>query len=187
MDFGRGPPEPESKQAPRKSWHALKARAVDRAEATLLVSKANQRHAKASKEEEDLCDLGAAALTMPENRFRSYIVRRPLGLSLIDDCSTEFAVSFIAAGRRTVALADESACLFIAEMCLTNQERRSGAGKLVLRVTHLVAVPVMAGSRRLLPQAGPQRLRHERSLRAPGRAGPPEFPRYRVLRWSVRA
>jgi hypothetical protein len=105
---------------------------VDRAEATLLASKANQRHAKASKEEEDLCDLGAAALTMPENRFRSYIVQRPLGLSLIDDCSTEFAVSFIAAGRRTVALVDESACLFIAEMCLTNQERRSGAGKLVL-------------------------------------------------------
>jgi hypothetical protein len=44
MDFGRGPPEPESKQAPRKSRHALKARAVDRAEATLLASKANQRH-----------------------------------------------------------------------------------------------------------------------------------------------
>lgn len=92
-------------------------------------------YGKPSKEEEELCDFGAAALTMPEGRFRTYMSRRPLSLSLIDDCKTEFAVSFIAAGRRAVSFSEESACLFIAEMCLTNQERRTGRGTPALRVT----------------------------------------------------
>ena len=47
----------------------------------------------ASAEEERLCDLGAAVLTMPAARFGVFVATRPLTFATIDECRREFAVS----------------------------------------------------------------------------------------------
>jgi IrrE N-terminal-like domain len=67
-----------------------------------------------SAEEEDLCNLGAATLTMPAGRFSPFLAARPLSFATLEECQREFAVSLVAAGRRAMVLTDLSACLSIA-------------------------------------------------------------------------
>ena len=57
-----------------------------------------------SAEEEKLCNLGAATLTMPAARFSPFLAARPLCFATIEECQREFAVSLVAAGRRAMAL-----------------------------------------------------------------------------------
>jgi Zn-dependent peptidase ImmA (M78 family) len=90
--------------------------------------------ATASFEEERLCDLGAAALTMPAARFGPFLAARQLSLTAIDACRREFAVSATAAGRRAMELTDVSACLFGGEMARTLKQIRSGTGTPELRI-----------------------------------------------------
>jgi hypothetical protein len=73
-----------------------------------------------SAEEEKLCNLGAATLTMPAARFGLFLAARPLCFATIDECRREFSVSLVAAGRRAIVLTDLSACLFIAAPAQTN-------------------------------------------------------------------
>ena len=86
-----------------------------------------------SAEEEKLCNLGAAILTMPAARFRPFLTARPLCFATLEECQREFAVSFVAAGRRAMALTDLSACLLIAAPAETKVSFRSGAPE--LRIT----------------------------------------------------
>jgi hypothetical protein len=79
-----------------------------------------RRTATPSAEEERLCNLGAAALTMPAARFSSFLAARPLCFATIEECQREFAVSLVAAGRRAMALTGLSACLLIAAPAETN-------------------------------------------------------------------
>jgi hypothetical protein len=72
-----------------------------------------ERHAE-NREEEHLCDLGAAALLMPAALVaEQYCVRR--GLADVERLSGDAAVSVEAAANRLVALADEPCVL----LCLT--------------------------------------------------------------------
>jgi hypothetical protein len=91
-------------------------------------------YSEASKEEEDLCDIGAAELTMPTSRFRAYLAGKELCFATVDGSHTEFAVSFEAATRRAIDMTDESACAFVATMTLSN-ERTVTRGDATLRVT----------------------------------------------------
>ena len=68
----------------------------------------------ASTEQELLCDLGAAELTMPSTRFAAAISELGLTLASIDHAAAEFAVSFEAAARRAVSLSGEPACMLVA-------------------------------------------------------------------------
>jgi len=88
-----------------------------------------------STEEERLCDLGAAILTMPAARFGPFLAARPLCFTTIDECHREFAVSVVAAGRRAMTLTDASACLFLGTMTRTKQQIRFRVGTPKLRIT----------------------------------------------------
>jgi hypothetical protein len=68
----------------------------------------------ASPEQERLCDLGAAELTMPSTRFAVAISKLGLTLASIDYAPAEFAVSFEAAARRAVSIAVEPAWMLVA-------------------------------------------------------------------------
>ena len=83
-----------------------------------------------SAEEEKLCNLGAAALTMPAARFSPFLAARPLCFATIEECQREFAVSLVAAGRRAMALTDLSSCLLIAAPAETKISFRSDAPEL---------------------------------------------------------
>lgn len=83
-----------------------------------------------SAEEEELCNLGAAILTMPAARFGIFLAARPLCFATLEECQREFAVSLVAAGRRAMALTDLSACLFIAAPAKTKASFRVGAPEL---------------------------------------------------------
>jgi IrrE N-terminal-like domain len=83
-----------------------------------------------SEEEEKLCNLDAAALTMPAARFSSFLAVRPLCFATIEECQREFAVSLVAAGRPAMTLTDISACLFIAAPAETKVSLRSDAPEL---------------------------------------------------------
>jgi hypothetical protein len=85
-------------------------------------------------EEERLCDVGAAVLTMPAARFEPFLAARALGLTAIDECSREFAVSITAAGRRAMELTDVSACLFAGEVIGTPAQIRAGTDTPQLRI-----------------------------------------------------
>ena len=87
-----------------------------------------------SGEEERLCDIGAAELTMPLERFRAEMHGTILSLALIDQLHEEFDVSFEAAGRRALAITDEAACLFVASLARTNDQELKNAGEPVLRL-----------------------------------------------------
>ena len=95
----------------------------------------------ATEREEQLCDLGAAELTMPADRFAAHLARAGLSLAAIDSAKAEFAVSFEAAGRRAVTLTPESACLFIAALGRTLKQERTNTGEPVLRVVRWRASP----------------------------------------------
>jgi hypothetical protein len=90
--------------------------------------------AMASAEQEKLCDLGAAVLTMPAGRFGPFLAARPLCFATIDECRCEFAVSFVAAGRQAMALTDVSACLFVGTVARTKVQIRFRTGTPKLRV-----------------------------------------------------
>lgn len=90
---------------------------------------------QATPQEEDLCNLGAAELTMPEARFTSHLADTGLVLAGIDSCKQEFAVSFAAAARRAVNLTTEQACLFIAAPGGTPALDHPDADRSVLRIT----------------------------------------------------
>lgn len=83
-----------------------------------------------SAEEGKLCNLGAAALTMPAARFSPFLAARPLCFATIQECQREFAVSLVAAGRRAMALTDLSSCLLIAAPAETKISFRSDAPEL---------------------------------------------------------
>ena len=83
-----------------------------------------------SAEEGKLCNLGAAALTMPAARFSPFLAARPLCFATIQECQREFAVSLVAAGRRAMALTDLSSCLLIAGPAETKISSRSDAPEL---------------------------------------------------------
>lgn len=83
-----------------------------------------------SAEEEKLCNLGAATLTMPAARFSPFLAARPLCFATLEEGQHEFAVSLVAAGRRAMALTDLSACLFIAAPATTEVSFRAGAPEL---------------------------------------------------------
>lgn len=91
-------------------------------------------HVTPSPLEEHLCDVGAAELTMPLNRFKPGVLGQPLGLELIDQLHEEFNVSFGAAGRRTMSFTDQIACLFLASLARTRAQELVNKGEPVLRV-----------------------------------------------------
>jgi IrrE N-terminal-like domain len=83
-----------------------------------------------SAEEEELCNIGAATLTMPAARFRPFLAARPLCFAALEECQREFAVSLVAAGRRAMALTDLPACLFIAAPVTTEASSRASTPEL---------------------------------------------------------
>jgi hypothetical protein len=88
----------------------------------------------ASPQEERLCDLGAAVLTMPAARFVPFLTARPFSLASLNECRQEFAVSITAAGRRAIELTDASACLFVGENARTLAQIGTAAGTPQLRI-----------------------------------------------------
>jgi hypothetical protein len=86
-------------------------------------------------QEEELCNLGAAELTMPAGRFTSHLAAAGLTFAGIDSCKQEFAVSFAAAARRAVNLTREQACLFTAAPGGTAALDRPDADRSLLRIT----------------------------------------------------
>jgi hypothetical protein len=86
--------------------------------------------ARPGAEEEELCNLGAAVLTMPAARFSAFLTGRPLCFATLEECQREFAVSLVAAGRRAVALTELSACLMIAAPAKTEVSLREGVPEL---------------------------------------------------------
>jgi len=87
-----------------------------------------------STREEQLCNVGAAELTMPARRFSSYLAEVGLSMAGIDLCKEEFDVSFEAAARRAINLTDDQACFLIAALGRTSEEERMDTGQPVLRV-----------------------------------------------------
>ena len=87
-----------------------------------------------SPQEEKLCDLGAAELTMPALRFAACLAAASLSLAGLDECRHEFAVSFEAAGRRAMEMTDEPACMIIATVTRPVDRKRLGSGQPTLRV-----------------------------------------------------
>jgi hypothetical protein len=93
------------------------------------------RSTQPSLQEEKLCDLGAAELTMPSARFSAFLSREGLSLAGIGECGKELAVSFEAAGRRSISLTGEPACLLIATMSQTKVQKHVDVGEPALRIT----------------------------------------------------
>jgi Zn-dependent peptidase ImmA (M78 family) len=87
-----------------------------------------------SPQEEKLCDLGAAELTMPARRFAACLAAASLSLAGLDERRHEFAVSFEAAARRAIDLTDEPACLLIATVTRPLKQERLSTGQPALRV-----------------------------------------------------
>lgn len=92
-------------------------------------------YATPSVAEEVLCDLGAAELTMPLDRFGASLTAVGLSLDGIEQCSHEFAVSFEAAARRAVTTTDQPACILIAALSRSRRQERLDTGQPVLRIT----------------------------------------------------
>lgn len=88
-----------------------------------------------SDEEEKLCDIGAAELAMPRERFSRYMNGNLLSFQLIEELRAEFGVSFDASARRTVRLSDEAACFFVASLARTRAQELANRGEPVLRIT----------------------------------------------------
>ena len=87
-----------------------------------------------SQEEERLCDVGAAELTMPLERFTKGMQGQILTLGLIDELHEEFHVSFEASGRRALHNTDEAACLFVAALARTKDQDPNNGGEPKLRL-----------------------------------------------------
>ena len=87
-----------------------------------------------SSREEQLCNLGAAELTMPAERFARHLAAVGLSLAGIDSCAKEFDVSFEAAARRAMNLTSQPACLFVAALSRTKQQEQLDSGHPILRI-----------------------------------------------------
>jgi hypothetical protein len=87
-----------------------------------------------SPEEEHLCDVGAAELTMPLERFTKEMQGHVLSLGFIEELQKEFHVSFKAAGRRALHTTDEAACLFVAALARTKDQDQKNVGLPILRL-----------------------------------------------------
>jgi hypothetical protein len=85
--------------------------------------------------EESLCEVGAAELTMPTDRFRRFAADLgPLSFDQINECRDEFHVTFDAAARRAVDLSQEPACYLVGVRMRTKNQERHGIGAPQLRV-----------------------------------------------------
>jgi len=69
-----------------------------------------------SPEEEFLCDVGAAELTMPLERFRREMEGQALSLGSSMICMKSLVFPLRQAGRRALHTTDETACLFVAAL-----------------------------------------------------------------------
>jgi len=87
-----------------------------------------------SSREEQLCNLGAAELTMPAERFARHLARAGLSLAGIDSCAKNFDVSFEAAARRAMNCTSQPACLFVAALSRTKQQEQLDSGQPILRI-----------------------------------------------------
>jgi hypothetical protein len=88
-----------------------------------------------SSEEEQLCDIGAAELTMPRLRFLNRMSDEPLSFALIENLHEEFGTSFEASGRRALTLTVDMACLFVASPAKTRRQKQLDRGEAILRIT----------------------------------------------------
>jgi hypothetical protein len=86
-------------------------------------------------EEERLCEIGAAELTMPADRVRCFMTGRgAITFNVMNECSDEFGVTKDAAGRRLVELSDTAVCYLVATMGRTTNQERFNRGTPALRV-----------------------------------------------------
>lgn len=92
-----------------------------------------------SPEEEHLCDVGAAELTMPTERFQTQTQGRTLCLALFDQLQGEFKVSFEAASRRALETTGDIACFFIAALARTKEQEALNVGEPILRLVRWTA------------------------------------------------
>jgi hypothetical protein len=90
----------------------------------------------ASPEQERLCDLGAAELTMPSTRFAATISKLGLTLASIDHVAAEFGVSFEAAARRAVILTEDPACMLAATISTGAAESPTPAELRIVKSWH---------------------------------------------------
>lgn len=87
-----------------------------------------------SAEEELLCEIGAAELTMPAARFIPVLAKHALSFALFEALQQEFGVSFEASARRALSLTDESACFFVAALARTRAQEHQDRGEAILRL-----------------------------------------------------
>jgi transcriptional regulator with XRE-family HTH domain len=89
----------------------------------------------AGHEEEQLCEVGAAELTMPAGRLRQFIEGRGhVAFDVVNEVAHEFGVTPDAAARRLVELSDEPVCYLVACMMRTSKQEQFGLGSPQLRV-----------------------------------------------------
>ncbi len=89
----------------------------------------------AGREEERLCELGAAELTMPAARVTQFMDRRgPVGFDVVNEVAQEFGVTTDAAARRLVELSSEPMCYFVACMMRTKKQNEFDLGRPLLRI-----------------------------------------------------
>ena len=93
-------------------------------------------YANASDEEETLCDIGAAELTMPTARFGGFLAQAGVSFPGLYACCSEFGVSFRAAMRRATELTDEAACQLVGAMGRTKEQDLKDVGEPRLRIQH---------------------------------------------------
>jgi len=89
----------------------------------------------AGPEEEQLCEAGAAELTMPAARMRQFVDGRgAITFSLANECAHEFDVTNDAAARRLVELSEEPVCYLVASKMRTTKQAMYGIGRPRLRI-----------------------------------------------------
>ena len=89
----------------------------------------------AGREEERLCELGAAELTMPLERIGGFLGNREIiSFDLVNECASEFEVTNDAAARRLVELSPRPVCYLVARVRRTRRQEDFGLGRPRLRV-----------------------------------------------------
>jgi Zn-dependent peptidase ImmA (M78 family) len=85
--------------------------------------------------EEQLCEVGAAELTMPADRARRFMPgSQAITFDIFNKCAQEFGVTNDAAARRLVDLSDQPVCYLVATKRRTKQQDQFDVGKPQLRV-----------------------------------------------------
>ena len=90
-------------------------------------------------EEEKLCDIGAAELTMPAARFSHRMQDELLCFSTIEGINQEFGTSFEAAARRSLVLTDEPGVSLVASPARPKSRSNRIEGEAVLRIVSWTA------------------------------------------------